>query len=284
MYFCQMFLQMMKKALLIVGVLLLTVSCGEYQKLLKSDETGKKYSFAENLYNEGKEEDNNKKFRRALRLFEQIIPQYRGKPQGEKLSFLFADTYFELEDYYNASYQFERFSQSYPKSEKLEEAAFKKAKSFYELSPRYDVDQTDTRKAVTELQSYLNSFPEGEHTAQANDMATELRVKLEKKQYEVAKQYHLTGEARGGNYRAAITSFTNFLSENPGSPFRQGAFYYRFDSAYKLAVNSFRGLMEERLQTAMEFYKDYKKYYPEGEYIEPIEASVEDIQSRLQNF
>jgi outer membrane protein assembly factor BamD len=42
--------------------------------------------------------------------------------------------------------------------------------------------------------------------------------------------------------------------------------------------------MEERLQTAMEFYKDYKKYYPEGEYIEPIEASVEDIQSRLQNF
>lgn len=279
-----MFLQKMKKALLIVGVLLLTVSCGEYQKLLKSDETGKKYTAAEQLYDEGKAEDSNKEFRKALRLFEQIVPKYRGKPQGEKLSFLFADTYFELGDYYNASYQFERFSQSYPKSQKLEEAAFKKAKSFYELSPRYDIDQTDTRKAITELQSYLNTFPEGEHIEKANEMATELRVKLEKKAFEVAKQYHLTGEARSGNYRAAITSFNNFLSENPGSPFRESAYYYRFDSAYRLAVNSFRDLMEERLKTAMEYYKDYKKYYPEGEYTEPIEASVEEIQSRLQNF
>ncbi|WP_072878400.1 outer membrane protein assembly factor BamD [Salegentibacter echinorum] len=274
----------MKKALLIVGVLLLTVSCGEYQKLLKSDETGKKYTAAEQLYDEGKAEDSNKKFRKALRLFEQIVPKYRGKPQGEKLSFLFADTYFELGDYYNASYQFERFSQSYPKSQKLEEAAYKKAKSFYELSPRYDIDQTDTRKAITELQSYLNAFPQGDHVEQANEMATELRVKLEKKEFEIAKQYHLTGEARSGNYRAAITSFNNFLSENPGSPFREGAYYYRFDSAYRLAINSFRDLMEERLKTAMEYYKDYKKYYPEGEYTEPIEASVEEIQSRLQNF
>ncbi len=279
-----MFLQMMKKAILLAAVLMLTVSCGEYQELLKSDDSGKKYSYAEELYNEAQESGDKRKYRKALRLFEQIVPEYRGKPQGEKLSFLFANTYYELGDYYLSSYEFERFQQSYPNSEKVEEAAFKKARSFYELSPNYALDQTDTDKAVAELQAYLNTYPEGEHVEEANDMAAELRIKLEKKEYEIAKQYHLTGEARAGNYRAAITSFTNFLANNPGSPFREGAHYYRFDSAYRLAINSFRDLMEERLREALEYYQTYKKYYPEGEYIEPMEASVEDIKSRLQNF
>ncbi|MBI6120250.1 outer membrane protein assembly factor BamD [Salegentibacter sp. F60176] len=279
-----MFLQMMKKAILLAAVLMLTVSCGEYQDLLKSDDSGKKYSYAEQLYNEAQENGDKRKYRKALRLFEQIVPQYRGKPQGEKLSFLFANTYYELGDYYLSSYEFERFQQSYPNSEKVEEAAYKKARSFYELSPRYDLDQTDTNKAVTELQAYLNTFPEGEYVDRANEMATELRIKLEKKEFEIAKQYHLTGEARAGNYRAAITSFTNFLANNPGSPFRESAQYYRFDSAYRLAINSFRSLMEERLNEALEFYETYKKYYPEGEYMAPMEASAEDIKSRLQNF
>nr|WP_232804659.1 outer membrane protein assembly factor BamD [Salegentibacter maritimus] len=274
----------MKKAILLAAVLMLTVSCGEYQDLLKSDDSGKKYSYAEQLYNEAQENGDKRKYRKALRLFEQIVPQYRGKPQGEKLSFLFANTYYELGDYYLSSYEFERFQQSYPNSEKVEEAAYKKARSFYELSPRYDLDQTDTNKAVTELQAYLNTFPEGEYVDRANEMATELRIKLEKKEFEIAKQYHLTGEARAGNYRAAITSFTNFLADNPGSPFRESAQYYRFDSAYRLAINSFRSLMEERLNEALEFYETYKKYYPEGEYMAPMEASAEDIKSRLQNF
>ncbi|WP_227740396.1 outer membrane protein assembly factor BamD [Salegentibacter sp. BLCTC] len=275
---------MMKKAILLAAVLMLTVSCGEYQDLLKSDDSGKKYSYAEQLYNEAQENGDKRKYRKALRLFEQIVQQYRGKPQGEKLSFLFANTYYELGDYYLSSYEFERFQQSYPNSEKVEEAAYKKARSFYELSPRYDLDQTDTNKAVTELQAYLNTFPEGEYVDRANEMATELRIKLEKKEFEIAKQYHLTGEARAGNYRAAITSFTNFLANNPGSPFRESAQYYRFDSAYRLAINSFRSLMEERLNEALEFYETYKKYYPEGEYMAPMEASAEDIKSRLQNF
>lgn len=279
-----MFLPIMKKAILLVAVLALTVSCGEFQNLLKSDDAGKKYSYAEQLYNEAQEEDSQKKYRKALRLFEQIVPEYRGKPQGEKLSFLFANTYYQLENYYLASYEFERFQQSYPNSERVEEAAFKKARSFYELSPRYDLDQTDTNKGISELQAYLNTYPEGEHVEAANDMAAELRVKLERKDYEIAKQYHLTGEARAGNYQAAITSFNNFISNNPGSPYREDAYYYRFDSAYQLAVNSFMNVMEERLEEALEYYNDYKKYYSDGEYSEAIEASAEDIKSRLQNF
>lgn len=279
MYFCQMFLRIMKKGILVLSLLMLTLSCGEYQKLLKSEETAAKYTAAEKLYNEGKEEDSNKKLRKALRLLEQIEPEFRGKPQGERLVFLLADTYYQLEDYYNSPFQFERFLQLYPNSQKAEEASYKSAASYFYRSPRYDLDQTDTRKAIEELQVYLNKYPEGEFNEEANTMATELLVKLEKKAYEIAKQYHHTEY-----YKAAIASFNNFIGDYPGSPFREAAYYYRFDSAYKLAINSFEVLMEERLKEAKEFYESYKKYYPEGEYIPQLEDSLLEIDKRLQNF
>ena len=130
MYFCQMFLRIMKKGILVLGLLLVTVSCSEYQKLLKSKETAPKYAAAEELYNEGKEEDSNKKLKKALALFEQIEPEFRGKPQGERIAFLLADTYFLLGDYFNAPLQFERYMQLYPISQKAEEGGYKAAASW----------------------------------------------------------------------------------------------------------------------------------------------------------
>lgn len=262
-----------------MGLLIFTVSCSEYQKLLQSEDTAAKYSTAEEYYNEGKAEDDNKKLRKALRLLEQIEPEYRGKPQGERLVYILGDTYYELGDYYNAPFQFNRFLQLYPNSQKAEEANYKVAASYYYLSPRFNLDQTDTRKAIDQLQIYLNAYPEGEYVASANEKATELRIKLEKKAYEIAKQYHKTQF-----YKAAIASFNNFIADYPGSPFREAAYYYRYDSAYLLAINSFEVLMEDRLKQAQEFANIYKKYYSEGEYIPEMDASLMEIDKRLQNF
>jgi outer membrane protein assembly factor BamD len=275
-----MFLQSMKKGLLLLGVILMLGSCSEYQKVLKSDDSGKKYALAEELYNEAMVENSKSTFRKALRIFEQIVPQYRGKPQGEKLTFLYADTYYQLGDNQLAGYQFERFVASYPNSDKAEEATFKSAKSYYQDSPRFDLDQAETVKAIGELQKYIDKYPNGEFMDQANEYTAELRVKLEKKAYEIAKQYHHTE-----NYKSAIVAFNNFILEYPGSPFREAAFYHRFDSAYELAINSYEVLMAERLNTAKGYYNSYTKYYPEGsEYYEPIQASYQDLESRLQNF
>ena len=271
----------MRKLILLLSVVIVATSCSQYQKVLKSEDSGLKYSTAEKLYNEAKagEGNENSKFKKALRLFEQIVPEYRGKPQGQKLVFLYADTYYELGDYYLAGYQFERFVETYPQSEKLEEAAFKGAKAYYFLSPRYDLDQTETHKAIEKLQGFINRFPESEKLDEANELVTELRVKLEKKAYEIAKQYHHTR-----NYKSAITAFNNFISEYPGSPFREKAFYYKFDSAYQYAINSYAYAMPERLKTARNYYQDYLRYYPEGEFVEEAQTAFTDIKETEQNL
>src|SRR5690606_257950 len=111
------------------------------------------------------------------------------------------------------------------------------------------------------------------------ELVTELQVKLERKSYEIAKQYHHTM-----NYKAAITAFDNFILDYPGSPFREMAFYFKFDSAYQYAVNSYAFVMKERLEAAEDYYEDYKRYFPEGEFISRADEAGMDIDNRQQNF
>jgi len=133
--------QKVAQFLLIIVSLLMLGSCNEYQKALKSEDTKVKYELAQQYYDAGD-------FKRANRLFEQIIPKFRGKPQAERIVFFYANSYYQIKDYYTAAYQFDRFVKSHPKSEKRQEAAFLAAKCSYKLSPKYSIDQEETVTAI----------------------------------------------------------------------------------------------------------------------------------------
>lgn len=249
---------------------ILLSSCSQYQKVLRKDDMGKKYAFADSLYRIGK-------YRKGLKLMEQLVPAYRGKPQGEKLMFIYANTYYNLEDYYLAGYQFERFTQAYPQSDSVEIASFKSAKSFYQLSPRYSLDQKDTDKGLEKLQEFINQYPNSSKRTEANTLVAELRNKLEKKEYEVAKQY-----LRVEDYKAAIGAFDNFITDNPGSIYRKEAFYGRFVAAYKLAINSIPVLVQERLRDAKVYYNNFMKYYKDSDLAPEALENYQDIESRIE--
>ncbi|WP_027393590.1 outer membrane protein assembly factor BamD [Aquimarina latercula] len=262
----------MKKFLFLLILVIAFGSCSEYQRVLKAEEVGPKYKLAEELYKEGK-------YKKALRLFEQIVPQFRGKPQAERVMYYYSDTYYNLEDYYLAGYQFERFAKSYPNSDKREEASYKGAKSYYYLSPRYSLDQTETDEALEKLQTYINAFPDSENLEEANSLVAELRNKKEKKAFEIAKRYH-----HRENYKVAINAFDNYLIDYPGSTFREKALYYKLESQYLLAIGSYDVLVKERLEVANGFYNNYKKYYKEGEFTADAEEISEDIKTRLEQY
>lgn len=269
-------LKFMKNLFVLVCTLVVLSSCSPYQDVLKSDDIKRKYSMADSLYQQGK-------YKKSLRLWEQIVPLYRGRPQAERVMYLYSDTFYQLEDYYLSGYQFERFVNAYPQSEKRTEAAFKSAESYYNLSPRYNLDQGDTYKAMDKLQVFINSYPDSENLERANEMVQELRNKLEKKAFEIAKGYNKIGESRG-TFPNAIASFDNFISEYPGSVYREDAYFWKFDSAYQLAIGSVDRLMEERLQTAKVAHASLIKYYPQGKYNEEATAMINDINERLEEI
>lgn len=256
----------MKNTFYILVTLLTLASCSKYQRALKSDDIGEKFDLGVQLYEEGK-------FKKANRLFVQIVPNYRGKPQAEKLMFLYADTFYQLEDDYLAGYQFETFVSAYPNSEKIEEAAFKSAESYYKLSPVYSKEQTETFNALEKLQLFANIYPESKYAAKVNELVKELDYKLEKKAFEIAKQYNHISD-----YKASIKSFNNFVSDFPGSSFKEEALSIRAQAAYTLASKSIKSLQEERYNTAKEYYETLKSSFPNSEGLEVMTKIDEELQ------
>ena len=262
----------MKKLIYILVILIAFSSCNEYQKALKSEDIATKFKLGTELYDAGK-------YNKANRLFEQIVPKYRGKPQAQKLMYMYSMTFYKMKDYYTANYQMERFVNSYANSEKVEEIAYLGAKSYYHLSPIFSKEQKETIEAIEKLQGFINRFPESEYLSEANILVKELEYKLENKAYSIAKQYNHIED-----YQASIKSFDNFILEFPGTTLRENAMFYRFDSAYRLAINSVHRKKEERLKTAIIYFNSFNKAYADSQYKEEANKMNEELNGLLQEF
>ncbi len=262
----------MKHLFYILVLFISLTACNEYQNALKSEDISTKFKLGEKLYEEGK-------FAKANKLFVQIVPNYRGKPQAEKLMYLYANTFYKMEDHYVAGYQFERFATSYPKSTKVEEALFKSAESYSYLSRIYSKDQTETNDALAKLQTFINIYPNSTYLKQANALVKELQFRLEKKAFSTAKQYNTIGD-----YKASISSFDNFIIDFPGSSLREEALYYRYNSAYLLGTKSVEQKKKERLETAKSYFNAFKKAYPDSEFLKNTEDLEKDLDKQLEQY
>ncbi len=262
----------MKNLLYIFLFAILFASCSEYQKALKSEDIDLKTKVAVQKYEA-------EKYTRAIRLLDQVSPVLKGKPNGEDVMYMLSQSYYKTKQYYLAAYQFESFAALYPKSKKMEEALFLSADSYSKLSPVYSLDQTDTDKAIQKLQSFINAYPNSTYINQANEIAQNLRLKSEKKAFEIAKQYNTIED-----YKAAIKALDNFIADYPGTPFKEKALYYKFNASYQLAINSVNSKMQERLLAAKIAEEELLQFNPNTEYKNQAEQMLARIDTDLKKI
>lgn len=266
---------MNKFLFILLGILCLS-SCSQYQKALKSDDV----EFKTKVFNAQIEK---KKYSKAIRLFEQYATSYRGKPQGESAFFNYAKALYNTKQFITAAYQFESFASSYPKSVHAEEASFLGAESYSKVSPLYSLDQVDTDKALNKIQIFANKYPNSQYLPKANEIVKELSEKLELKAFEIAKQYNTIGEYTR-DYNAAIKALDNFVLNYPGSKYKEDALYYKYDSMYKLAMNSIPSKKEERLNSAKTYYQNLIKYKADTKYLEKSNKMLETVDKELKQY
>ena len=253
-------------------LILFMTSCGPYQKALKSDDIKLKYDLAEAYYDEGD-------YRRAKGLFEQLKPLYRGKPQSERITYFYANCLLNTRSYITAAFEFESFTKAFPRSDKLEEAYYLIAYAYAEISPIFSLDQKDTEEALNKLQDYINRYPDSERLAEVNSIVEELLRKLERKSFENAKQFYTIRD-----YKAAIKAIDNFIGDFPGTPFREEAMFLQFRAASILAINSVFSKKNERLDTAVSYFDDFVRAYPESEFLDESISIMNDIDKEITTF
>jgi outer membrane protein assembly factor BamD len=263
-------MQKNKIYIFILLVVFVFSSCGEYHKVLNKGTAEMQYKLATELYEE-------QSYTKAIQLFEKIVPLYRGKPQMERIEYMISQSYYNTKQYTLSSYYFDKFVKNFPQSSKVEEASYLSANSYFLASPVYALDQSDTYEALNALQNFIYKYPDSPNVVEANNGIEQLTYKLEKKAFEIAKQYYETED-----YIAATTAFDNFISEYLGTSFKEQALYYRFMASYELAINSYIYKKEERLADAFKAHEKYKRNFPESENLKDTEKLIEILNKEIQ--
>lgn len=258
-----------------LGILLIAscwlVSCNKrFESAIKSSDKDYILQIADEFYAE-------KKYANAIELYQKVNSAFSGTEQAADIAFKQADANFQDKNYRLAAHQFKTFYITNPTDPRAEEAAYRSAYAFYTDSPVYNLDQTSTLSAINELQSFINMYPESSRVPEANGYINELREKLEKKYFEIAKIYYKTLK-----YKAAAIAFDNMLDDYPDTKLREEAMMYSLRSKYELGVNYSRFETQElRLQNAMTQYKLFVKAYPDSKFKSEADKINQKVEAEM---
>jgi outer membrane protein assembly factor BamD len=150
------------------------------------------------------------------------------------------------------------------------------AKSYFMLSPIYTLDQDDTLTGIDKLQVFINRFPNSEYLNEALELMEKLQNKIEKKEFEISKQYYTIRD-----YSSAIKSLDNFIADNPGTIFREEALYFRWLSQYEIAINSIESRINDRITELERSLENFLRYYPDTIFIDDLSEKINNAKQLL---
>jgi len=250
---------MIKNFIFAVFVIFLSSCSNKLTKTLKSTDNEYKLKMAENYYAQ-------KKYNNAQVIFEDLIPTFKGTAKFEDLYYKYAYTSYYLADYSNAENLFKTFVETFPTSGKAEEADYMRALCFYKQSPKADLDQTNSTKAMGQMQAFITTHPASARVAEATAIIDEIRAKLEVKDYKSSQLYYNLGY-----YRAAAISFGSLIDNYPDSDKNDEYKLMVIKSYYLYANNSIEARQPERYDKVVTECTDFMDRFPESKLAESVE-------------
>lgn len=255
----------MRKLLYYLPVIFLLASCGEYTKVLKSRDINYKFEYAKRAYDE-------KKFVQASTILTDIITPLRGGPNGEEALFLLAMSYYENKDYLNSAVYFKTYYNRYPKGKFTELARFYSGYGYYLDSPDPQLDQTNTIKAIEELQGFLDYFPKSDRVTIAQNAIFEMQDKLTLKELQNAQLYYNLGNYLGNNYESAIIVAQNALKTYPYSKYKEDFELLILKSKFQEAKQSISERQADRYRDVVDEYYSFINNYPDTKHKKEAET------------
>ena len=257
-------------SLVLLAVLL--VSCSDVNKILKSSDYNMKLAKANEYYDA-------KKYMQAQIIYEDVMPVIKGSADYENTYYKWAYCHYNQKDYLNAENLFKGFFENFPNSTKAEEAEFMRAYCYYKQSPKPELDQTPTLKAITHLQTFANTHSTSARAKEALTMIDELRMKLEIKEFKSADLYYQLGF-----YKAAATAFTELLYNYPDSEKADKYKLMVIRSWYKYAENSYEYKQAERYETVLNECADFIDRFPDSKLSDDVTKNKSETQNIIKKI
>ena len=264
----------MKKVVFLLMMTVLLSSCGEYNKILKSTDYELKYSYAKKYFNA-------KQYSKSATLLDELVTLFKGTAYAEESLYLLAQSYYGQKDYQTASQYFETYYTTYPTGEFTELSRFYSGYGLYLDSPDPRLDQSQTYKAIEQLQLYLEYYPQSERAEEAQNIMFELQEKLAYKELMATRLYFNLGTYMGNNFQSCVITAQNALKNYPYSKYREEFMFLIIRAKYELALVSVEEKLQGRYRDVVDEYYNYMNEYPEGNYVKQVTKFYDYASKRI---
>ena len=221
------------------------------------------------LFERGTENLDKKRWVVAREYFRQLVDSYPQSPFRADAKLGIGDTYLgehSSESFVLAINEYREFLNFYPTSPRADYAQFKLAMShFYQMRAAMR-DQTETRDAIRELQSFLTRFPNSPLAPEARDHLREAKDRLDDWSMGVAEHYF-----RIKWYPGTINRLVPLLKDDPEYSSRDKAYYYLGESLIKV----------NRQAEALPYFERLVKEFEQSEYLEEATKRIAELKSSL---
>lgn len=269
-YFCSPFI--MSRLFVVLLALVFLSACSPLNKIIKSTDYDYKLQKADEYYAK-------KKYSVAQAIYEDVFPVMKGTPKYEDMYYKWAFCHYYQKDYINAEYNFKGFVENFPHSPKADECAFLQAYCFYKQSPRVELDQTASLKAMTYLGTFIATHPNATKNKEAADIIDQLRTKLEAKEYQSAELYF-----NMGYYKAASTAFNQLINNYPDSEKSDAYKLMVVKSAFAYAKNSVEMKQLERYELVLNECADFADRYPDSKLLTEVEKFKSNSENKIKSI
>jgi len=167
----------------------------------------------------------------------------------------------------------------YSGDERKVNAEYQRALAYYQLSPPFDLDQSDTEKAITYLRLFLNRNKEHPLSTDVGSKIDELQEKLAFKEYQAGKLYH-----KREQYLASALQYERVLDKFPNTPYAAKSLVGAMEAYVDYSTNSVDEKKLERLDKAVEIYDRLVQLFPGRAELKEAEVIFGQIEKRKEEL
>ncbi len=219
------------------------------------------------LYEHGSENLTKRRWLVSREYFRQLVDSYPQSEYRASAKLGIGDTYVgehSAESFVLAINEFREFLNYYPTHKLAYYAQYKLAMSHYYQMRAAMRDQTETRDAIRELETFLAKYPNTELTTEARQHLREAKDRIDDWDYGVGVQYF-----RLKWYPGAINRLKPLLEKDPDYTNRDAAYFYLGQSLERV----------KRPAEALPYYERLVKEFEQSQYLEETKKRIAEIKT-----
>jgi outer membrane protein assembly factor BamD len=250
------------RVLVVAAVVAAVSACGVRRGGLVPPGTSEPDRF---LFDRGTAALNDKKWLTSREFFKQVVETYVQSPYRPDSKLGIGDSYLgegTAEALVLAINEFREFLSYYPTNPRADYAQYKLGLAHFRQMRGPQRDQTETREAVRELQTFVDRYPNSALLPEVTTKLREARDRLGESDYLVGYFYF-----RQRWYPGAIDRFKELLTQDPGYTGRDAVYYYLAESLVRA----------KREAEALPYYEKLVSEFERSEYLPEAQRRIAEL-------